>query len=101
MRTKMAAATIPPSDAGGLSTLGGNATVNASPVFVGGGVTLGMFAPPQATPPVSVPGQMGSQVQPAPQPAPAVTTAGQGSGELTTTVITPSRGTMGHGPAQQ
>ncbi len=80
VRTRMAAATTLPSGAGGLSTLGGKATANASPVFAGSGATLGMFALPQATPPAGVPGQMESQVLPAPQPAPAVTTSGQGTG---------------------
>ena len=84
----------------------GNAAARTSPIFGGSGVNLGMFAPSQFMPPVGAPGQMGGQVQPAPQPVPTATTTGLGGGVVTTSVITPSRGTMGngsmsHGPAQQ
>ncbi len=48
VRTRTATATTPPSGAGVLSTLGGNAVANASPVFAASGTTLGMFALSQA-----------------------------------------------------
>ncbi len=106
MRTTAAPATTTPPMVGGLPVKGGSALANTSPVFAGSGVTLGMFAPPQATLPAGVPGYVGGQVHSAPQPAPAATTAGLGGGVVTTSVITPSRGTMGdgsmgHGQAQQ
>ncbi len=106
MRTSAAMVTTSLPMAGGLPIQGGSASANTSPVFAGSGATLGMFAPPQATPPAGVPGYVGGQVQPAPQPVPTVTMAGLGGGVVTTSVTTPSRstmgdGSMGHGPAQQ
>ena len=106
MRTTAAPATTSPPMAGGLPVQGGSALANTSPDFAGSGVTLGMFAPPQATPPARVPGYVGGQVQSAPQPAPTVTATSLGVGLVTTSVITPCRGTMddgsmGHRPAQQ
>ncbi len=99
-------ATTSPPTARGLPAQGGSASTNTSPVFAGSGATLGMFAPPPATPPAGVPRYVEGQVHPAPQPANTVITAGQGGGVVTTSVITWSQGTMGNGsmghePAQQ
>ncbi len=106
MKTQAGPASASPPVARGFPMQMGNVSASTSPVFAGSGVTMGMFVPQPAIPPAGTPGYVGAPVPPAPQPTPTVTTASSGGGVVTTSVITPSRGTMGdgsmgHGPAQQ
>ncbi len=106
MRIEAGPTNASPAMAGGFPVQGGNASASTSPVFAGSGAALGMFALQPAIPPTGTPGYVGAPVPPAPQPAPTVTTTSPGGGVVTTSVITPSRGTMGdgsmgHGPAPQ